>query len=202
MAIRFYDEALHAKIGRWLKRRTAVTVLGPEDVERLFQIQADLSGDKPLTLPLVALSRASEFEILSVNQKPLSREGAKLLATDEKGSHLSAIPVSIKYQLDVYTKGYAEGDEYLRNFIFNFVNHPKLKISIPYNGSTIEHVSSVTLDGTVQDNSDVPQRLFPGQFTRWTLGLTIDDAYLFSVPFDATLSVSADDVVGAEGDEI
>ena len=34
----------------------------------------------------------------------------------------------------------------------------------------------------VEDNSDIPERLFKTQFTRWTLSVTIDDAYLFSAP--------------------
>ena len=36
---------------------------------------------------------------------------------------------------------------------------------------------------TVEDNSDVPQRLFSDQFVRWTIRFTIDDAYMFSLPY-------------------
>lgn len=39
------------------------------------------------------------------------------------------------------------------------------------------------IESTVSDNSDIPERLISGQFTRMSIRLTIDDAYLFSVPF-------------------
>jgi len=35
----------------------------------------------------------------------------------------------------------------------------------------------------VSDNSDIPERLIKDQFTRMSLKINIDDAYLFSVPF-------------------
>ena len=42
---------------------------------------------------------------------------------------------------------------------------------------------------TVEDTSDIPQRLFSGQFTRWSIRLTIDDAYLFSAPVEKNWSM-------------
>ena len=45
------------------------------------------------------------------------------------------------------------------------------------------HDSTVRVESTVSDNSDIPERLISGQFTRMTLRLIIDDAWLFSVPF-------------------
>jgi hypothetical protein len=45
---------------------------------------------------------------------------------------------------------------------------------------------------TIEDTSDVPQRLFSGQFTRWTIRLNIDDAYLFSVPVETSWSIDSE----------
>ena len=32
---------------------------------------------------------------------------------------INVIPIQIGYQIDIYTKGIAEADEYIRNFVFN-----------------------------------------------------------------------------------
>ena len=174
-------------------------ILRPNEVTRLFQMRADLTNDKPLKLPLIALSRETDIQLLSANKKPLTFDGMMKEANEEKTLQINAIPIQIGYQLDIYTRFFEEGDEYLRNFIFNFVNYPKLKITLPYNESNIEHNANITLIKTVEDNSDIAQRLFPGQFTRWTIKLLIEDAYLFSTPY--VDNVSIDENIDIEIDE-
>lgn len=163
---------------------------------RLLKQVADQTLDAPVSLPLIGLSRDPDIEILSVNKKPLTYDGKLLRADQEKSIQLDAIPIQIEYQLDIYTRYGYEGDEYMRNFIFAFVNYPKLTVTIPYNNINIEHLFNVKLLSRISDNSDIKERLFADQFTRWTLYLQIDDAYLFSVPIkdnvemgDAEISV-------------
>ena len=182
MAIRYYDEALVEKIKSWVKDPN-MKVLSPNDSTRLFQLKADLNNDKPLTLPFIAISRDSDIEIINTNKHALTYDGAHLEVDEDKSKQLNAIPIKISYQLDIYTKYFAEADEYLRNFIFNLINYPRLSIEIPYNNSKITHNFTIQLDSTVSDNSDIPERLIAGQFTRMSLKFYIDDAYLFSVPF-------------------
>ena len=166
-----------------------MVVLSPSESTRLFQIKADQGDDRPLTLPMVAISRDSDIEIISTAKRALTYDGGHIDADIEQSELLNAIPIKLSYQLDVYTRYFTEADEYIRNFIFNFINYPNLSIEIPYNNSMVVHDSTVLLESTVSDNSDIPERLVPGQFTRMTLKLTIDDAYLFSVPFMANWSV-------------
>ena len=61
---------------------------------------------------------------------------------------------------------FEEGDEYLRNFVFNFVNYPKMTIMLPYNDANIEHICYTRLDNTLSDTSNISQKLFPDAFTR------------------------------------
>ena len=42
----------------------------------------------------------------------------------------------------------------------------------------------------IEDTSDISERLFPGQFTRWTLRFDIVGAYLFSLPYVENVSIS------------
>jgi hypothetical protein len=74
---------------------------------------------------------------------------------------INVIPIRIGYQLDIYTRYMAEADEYIRNFVFNFVNYPKLKVVLPYNDLNLEHLSNIWLGSTVSDNSDIEEHMFP-----------------------------------------
>ena len=136
MAVRYYDEALLEKIKKWVKDPN-MTITGPDETRRLFQYLGDINEDKPLKLPIIALRRLTPVRILSTNKKPLTYDGWRKNNNGEKGDQLNAIPIEINYQLDIYTRYMAEADEYIRNFIFQLINHPKLSIEITYNNEKI-----------------------------------------------------------------
>lgn len=182
MAVRFYDSAVTDKIKSWVKDPN-MKILGPNESSRLFQLRADENNDTQLSLPLIALSRDSDIEILSTAKKALSYDGGHIANTEETSQVLNGIPISISYQLDIYCKYFEEADEYVREFVFKLINHPNIHIEIPYNNSKITHDSSISVESTITDNSGIPERLIAGQFTRMSIRFTIDDAYLFSVPF-------------------
>ena len=96
---------------------------------------------------------------------------------------LNGIPIYLTYQMDIYTRHYDEGDELLREFVFKLVNNPQIVIELPYNGQNFKHVATILMQNTIQDNSDIGERLFSGQFTRWTIKFDIVGAYLFSIPY-------------------
>lgn len=188
MGVRFYDEAIVNKIQKWIKDPN-MKILKPNEVNRLFQIKADQNNDQPLTLPLIAISRDPSIAITIPTKTNLSNDGKKILKGPSASIELNAVPIDISYQIDIYTQRYEEADEYVRNFVFNFINYPKLKINIPYNDINAEHICYTRLEGNVTDNSDVSEHLFAGQFTRWTLVVHIHDAYLFSAPVKDYLSI-------------
>lgn len=209
MALRFYDEAMAKKVGDWIVDSN-VKVLKPDETQRLFSMKADEARDRPIALPIIALSRNPRVSILSTGKQPRSFGGFSVKAYDKGGNRvrlprefrLNAIPVAMQYQLDIYCRKLAEADEYLRNFVFNFVNYPNLKVLFKYNGVELSHMSAIHLAGEVVDNSDIPERLFPDQFTRYTLTVDVDDAYLFSVPIDPTWSVGEVRIdIAGEGSE-
>ena len=192
MSVRFYDLALLNKVKSWVKDPN-MTITSPDETARYFEYRADITNDKPIQLPLIALRRARAIDLQNVNKQSMSFSGTKLHGhhTEDpesgelqscKVSLMNAIPIGVGYQIDIYTRYAEEADEYLRNFIFNIVNYPKLQIEIPYNNTNRLHYCTMTLVNTAEDNSDIPERLVAGQFTRWTIGLRINDAYLFSVP--------------------
>ncbi|MBO7697182.1 MAG: hypothetical protein J6Y28_04440 [Acholeplasmatales bacterium] len=57
-----------------------------------------------------------------------------------------------------------------------------MKIEIPYGENQyLEHYANVRVATNVEDNSSIPERMVPGLFTRLTLDLNIDDAYLWDI---------------------
>lgn len=188
MSVRLYDEAVVTKIKGWIKDEK-MRVLPPNEANRLFQMIANMQDDKPISLPLITISRSNEIEIENTNKKPLTYDGMMLDATKDKSLQIDAIPMVLNYQIDIFCKDEEEADEYMRNFTFALINHPKVKVFLPYNQINYEHWSYMRMLSTVEDNSDIPIRQFGDQFTRWTIRFTIDDAYLFSLPYKDNVSI-------------
>lgn len=188
MAVRFYDEALLKKFQKWTAD-TQVHLTGINETKRLFEVVADTNNDRPIQFPLIALSRNGGYTIQEKYKQPRSYNGSALVVTTDSGAKLNAIPIGISYQIDIYTRELAEADEYARNIVFNIINYPKLNIEIPYEDSGLTHDANIRLITDVEDNSDIPERLISGQFTRFTIGIDIDDAYLFDVRVKDNLSI-------------
>ena len=184
MAISYYDEAVTQKIKGWLADNSKLRVLAPDETTRLFQLAAEDSNDKPLKLPLIAISRNKDIEIESAIKQNKSFDGLVIAKnkTTAETVHLNVIPVKTTYQLDIYTKKRIEADEYVRQYLFKLINNPQIIIDIPYNGYLVRHTANLRVLNTVSDTSDIPNHVFPGQFYKWTIQLELQDGFLFSIP--------------------
>lgn len=172
MSVTLYDRALLRKIQYWVKDPN-ITILGVDQSTDLFKYRLDMNNDKPLSLPLISLSRDSRIGINSTTKRPLSYDGLKVESANMKTNQLNAIQISIRYQLDVYTRYDEEAQEYMRNFIFNFINYPKVDLEIPYNNSKLIMNAYISIDNEYSDNSSVPEKLVRDQFSRQTLSFTL-----------------------------
>lgn len=191
MATYLYDESLIRKIKSWTSK-TNLHIYGPDDTRTLFETIAGENKDKPIELPLICLRRRGGYTLNVPQKKPLTYDGLTLDATCEKSIQLNAIPITIPYQLDVYTRYYKEADEYMRNIVFNLINYPTLTVNIPYNDIDIQHAGNIKLSSEIIDNSDISERLIVGQFTRLTVEFDIDDAYLFDAKVRDNYSIECD----------
>ena len=185
MAINYYDEAVTQKIKNWLADSSKLRVLSPDESTRLIQLNAEDSNDKPLKLPLIAISRNKDIEIESTIKQNKSFDGL-IIGTDKDMAttvHLNVIPIKTTYQLDIYTKKRIEADEYVRQYLFKLINNPQIIIDIPYNNHTdIRHTANLRVLDTISDTSDIATHIFPGQFYKWTIQLELQDGFLFSIP--------------------
>ena len=193
MALRYYDDIVAAKIKYWMPDDNALRVLKPEETKRLFETYADDKKDKPVKLPLIALSRSPDLELLLNIKNPRSFDGLKLEQTQKNTRQLNVIPVKLLYQMDIYTKTFEEADEYLRQYLFKLINNPKIHIDIPYNNTTYSHVAYIRVLSNVTDTSNISERIFSGQFTRWTIQFEVQDAFFFSVPYRNNWRLYVDD---------
>lgn len=182
MSISFYDEALVEKISKWIKN-TKVQILKPDESTRFFEITADQNFDRPLQLPLISISRDRDITILNTQKQVKTFDGIALQSNEDVSMPINVIPIEIGYQIDIFTRKMVEADAYIREFVFNFINYPKLKVNISYNDANLVHESNVWIDSSITDNSDISEKLFSDQFVRFTIKLVIDDAYLFSLPY-------------------
>lgn len=185
MAARYYDDAIVAKLKKWIPDNSRIRVLKPDEVSRLFELKAEDTKDRPLDLPMIALSRSNDIRILQTTKTNRSFDGLRLQQspTKDKTALFNVIPIQLEYQLDIYTKTEEECDEYLRNFLFKLINNPTIMIDIPYNGQEIQHIANLRVLDTVSDTSNITERLFVGQFTRWTIQFELHDGFLFSIPY-------------------
>ncbi len=183
MAIRYYDDILAAKIKAWTPDNKNLRVLKPEETKRYFELNALDTNDKPLTLPCIALSRNNDIRLRLNIKNPRSYDGLRINSKDSETKLFNIIPIEVSYQLDIYAKDFEEADEYLRNYLFKLINNPVLKINIPYHDANIEHIANIRVLDTISDTSSISERLFPGQFTKWTIQLEIQDAFLFSIKY-------------------
>lgn len=187
-----YDEALVAKLKSWTQA-TNMHVYAPSDSRTLFETIAD-EGNDDIKLPILALTRAG-FTIQNPNKQPLTYDGLRVRDKETYGQQLNAIPIQIDYQLDIYTRTKKEADLYARDLIFNIINHCAVKIIVPHNGVDYEHHGHVRISNNVEDNSGITERMDFGQFTRYTLNLNIDDAYLWSAPLRGYVQVVSEGII-------
>ena len=184
MAISYYDEAITQKIKGWLADNSKLRVLSPDESSRLIQLNAEDTNDKPLKLPLIAISRNKDIEIESAIKQNRSFDGLIVHKDAETAEvvHLNVIPIKTTYQLDIYTKKRVEADEYVRQYLFKLINNPQIIIEIRYNNYIIKHTANLRVLNTVSDTSDIPTHVFSGQFYKWTIQLELHDGFLFSLP--------------------
>ena len=181
MSVALYDEAILKKFKRWFPDQD-INILKPNESKRLFELLADKGDDQPITFPVIAISRDPSIGLDITGRRALSCSGVELDGSKDNTLVLNAIPMNIAYQIDIYTKKYEDGDTYIRQLLFNLVNYPKMTVLIPYNNVNVKHVANLWVEPEITDNSDIAEKLFADQFTRWTIRVTVHDAFFFSVP--------------------
>lgn len=88
MSMRLYDDALTKKIKNWTNDPN-LTISSPDETARLFEYRADIKNDKPIQLPLIALSRGRTINVLNTSKKPTTFDSVTIEANEKKIVSLS-----------------------------------------------------------------------------------------------------------------
>ena len=200
MSTYLYDEAIVNKFKSWVKN-AQIEVFGPNEPSRVLEVVADKTNDRPITLPLIYIERDRGFNIINggTTRRPLSYDGKDINADFSRSDVLNAIPISISYQVNVYTRYAKEADILIRNLIFNVINYPALEITVPgvdivgnltqdeetnHKSHThpFVHTARIEFGNTeIQDNSNEKERFIEGNYTKLSFLISINDAYLWDL---------------------
>lgn len=193
MSAVFYDEAFLKKLKSWTEK-AKVNLYGPSDARKVFEIEADLHNDKPIKLPIIVLNR-NGYEIKNFNRTPMTFDGKRLYADEQKVKQVNAIPIVLTYTLDVYARFYEEADAYMRELIFNIINYPQLEIVVPYLSFNYKHYSNIRIvNNQVSDNSG-SVAISKDQIVKLSIDISIDDAYLWDARVRNTVAIGEGIVV-------
>ena len=174
-----YDNAIVQDLRNITKNdKRFIYIIPPEDY---FDLNAMLNKDD-IKLPLISLSRPS-WSLLDRKPQTMIFEGFNIEKNREKDliKNIQAIPISISYQLDVWTNNRKENDMIMRELIWYYTLNPTLDIIIPYKGVNYSHEFNIFFDNDVSDNSDITEHKNLGRLFRQTIGFYTDDAYLWKI---------------------
>lgn len=169
-----YDEAIVDRF-REIFQDPRISIQPPENAIRFV---SQLSDDD-VKFPLLSLNRTGYSIRSSDVNWAQSRTGvANRINCDGTINVMRNIPISMEYQLDVYTVDKISNDEIYRELLFYFLKNPTLEVKIPY---TVEgkHVFNLRFRDDVVDNSDTVEHINKGVLYRNTSVWYCDDAYLF-----------------------
>lgn len=192
MSLKLYDTALLEKIQKWTDR-TNLHVYSPNDSKHIKEVMLDERKDENIVLPFITISRDDGYTLNNYNKIPMTFSGKKIYSDEDKVVTLNAIPITINYNIDVYTRYLDEVDAYVREIVFNIINYPKLEITIPYLGINMKHYSNIRLSSYNISDVSAMERITSDDITCYRIQINIDDAYLWDVRARATAQIVSDD---------
>ena len=102
MSIKLYDDALLKKLQNWTQD-TSVLLTGVNESTLLFSTMIDSNNDKPIQLPLIALSRPGGFVIVEKYKQPKRYNGVKV-ATIETTANVTEYGKSMRVMVNFKRK--------------------------------------------------------------------------------------------------
>ena len=175
MSVYLYDEAIVNRIK---------SVIGNQEVnvitaEKAFTKSME-SADAP-QLPAISLYRDKFTLTTQVRNMAAYRTGRTEASDDNVVYRTQSLPITISYQIDVWTRKREQNDEFVRDLIWFFTLYPEHKLTLRYAGFVRDVKFNTFLDEDIVNNSQINDFEDKGQLYRSTFGLTVDEAQLFKV---------------------
>lgn len=200
MSVYLYDTAITERIRNVLQDPNIHIVPS----EKMFTKSKD-ANDNP-AFPAVSIFRPS-YSLSTLNKSisgyrigrhEYSAESNKLYATQ-------TLPITINYQVDVWTKDRIQNDELVRELIWFYTLYPQQKLTLTYENYRRDFTFNCFVNEEITDNSNISEFEDKGQYYRTTFTLVVDEAQLFMVNIKPLPSIIATleayDMEGAKFDE-
>lgn len=184
MSASAYDEAIVSDLRKIFKNDDKVMIT---PVDTVLRTVADLRSDK-IKLPLLNLTRVG-FSL----RKTDGNHSTLFTGAPVNDKYVQVVPISLRYQLDVWTKFKKDNDNLVRELIFYYMLNPTRTVEVPY-GIGMSHTFNIRLDQDIPDNSDIIAHGERGEYFRQSLTLYVDDAYLFKSNQDPVVELTIDSV--------
>lgn len=194
--IALYDIALWNKINKYIPQTGLNTqkVYKPDQMDQFLKIMADENNDKKILFPLIKIDREKDFELLSNIKNLKTFNGNKIYQDNDQTMVSNVIPIKLNYQINIFTGSYNSGCEWVRSLLFKLINNPVIDITIPYQKSNLTYVTNIRVLPTISDISDMSQRLYPGQFSCFSIKLELHDANLFNIPIRSNWKIDGAEI--------
>lgn len=183
MSVYLYDEALTTRIRTVINDNTVSVI----PFEKVFTKQADAQDNPPM--PIVSIYRHG-YSLTNNGTRNIVgyREGRVNdipIITNNVESKLRVnqqyIPITIRYQIDVWTRTRQQNDEYVRELIWFFMLYPENVITLTYGDYEQKIKFNTFLEDDVTDNSEINEFENRGQYYRSTFNVYVDEAQLFYI---------------------
>lgn len=152
------------------------------NAENVFNIIGDIENDN-IQFPIISLIRTG-WQFTGSEPEFLNNSGGLVGYMEDKPGdrvrqvRLQAFPIQINYQLDIWTQNRYDNDVIAREFCWFYKQNPQLRVFIPH-GLNITEPFNLFIENEIVDNSDIAEHNSRGRYYRQTIGLYVDDAYLW-----------------------
>lgn len=166
--------------------------IGP--LNQMFNILGTLDKDNVI-MPFIGLQRLNWQLNLDrqgyqtfIGEKVFTRIGPQ---NEKIQVRAQVIPITINYQLSVYSVDRVTNDALIRELLFYYHLRPSLLAYIGH-GLDIAHKFNIYFNSDIEDNSDIAEHINNGTYFRQDLTFYTDDAYLWRANYQNLVEVIPD----------
>ncbi|WP_304393362.1 hypothetical protein [uncultured Clostridium sp.] len=156
-----------------------VVMAGPDQA---FQVLGQMDNDK-IVMPFISVQRLN-WQLNLDRQMSQTFIGDKIIIQNPENPlerlevRAQVIPITINYQLDVWTKDRITNDALVRELLWYYHLRPTLLVNVLH-GLNMKHTFNIMFNSEVEDNSDIHNQNNRGNIVRSTLSFFTEDAYLW-----------------------
>lgn len=156
-----------------------VIMVGPDQA---FQILGQMDNDK-IVMPFISVQRLN-WQLNLDRQMSQTFIGDRIVMQNPDNPlerlevRAQVIPITINWQLDVWTKDRITNDALVREILWYYHLRPTLLVNVLH-GLNMKHTFNIMFNSEIEDNSDIHNQNNRGNIVRSTLSFFAEDCYLW-----------------------